>query len=93
MSMIVSRDIYDGMHIKKVSVIASYDTKGQISPLYIRIGEESFKVVTSAIKTHTKIVIVFKCQVARDNVAVPVDLTLHREDNIWTIPENIYDSE
>jgi len=40
----VSKGLHGCSRLIIVSVIASFDTKGTIAPLYIRIGEESYKV-------------------------------------------------
>ena len=89
--MIVSKDNYDGMGVKKISVIASFDNKGNVSPLYVRIGEDSWKVKSFSLKTENKNILIFGCNVFFDNEVRPVTLSFHRNDNVWTIPENIVD--
>ncbi len=89
--MIVTKDNYDGMGVKKISVIASFDKNGFVYPLYVRLGEDSCKVHSFKLKSETNSLKIFSCNVIFENEVKPLTLTFHRNDNIWTIPENIVD--
>ena len=83
----VSKGIHDCSHLKIVSVIASFDTSGTITPLYVRIGEEPLKIynsVPSGVSTYK--LYYFDCEVMDGDAVKPLRLTYHLEDNVWSIP-------
>lgn len=74
-------------HLKLVSVIASFDTSGVITPLFVRIGEESLKIynsVPSGVSTYK--LYYFDCEVMDGEVVKPLRLTYHLENNVWSTP-------
>lgn len=68
-----------------VSVIASFDTEGHIRPLYVRIGEESYKVHSSWLKPSFDLQSTFQCQVMDGQQLKPLVLTYHQRESVWTI--------
>lgn len=64
-------------------VIASFDTKGNVHPLYVRINGEAYKVCTSWEKPSFAFTSVFQCQIADHGVLKTLMLTYHHKDRIW----------
>lgn len=81
-----SKWLHDNKRIRLVPVIASFDTDGNIVPLYIRFGEESLKVYNSVMSdSSTYKLFVFHCQVMDGEIVKPVRLTYFLEDNVWAV--------
>lgn len=86
MAQYISRTSYDHIPAHIVSVIASFDSKGHIKPLYVRIGDEPLKVHSSWIRPTRPGMVVFHCNVEDGNQMKPLILTYHPKENVWTIP-------
>ena len=86
MERITSYNIKDCAHLRLVPVIISFDTSGQIKPLYIRINDESFKVYKSVVieKFHNQTT--FLCEVADGEYIKEVKLTYFANESLWAIP-------
>lgn len=82
----VSNTSYDYMPHTIVSVIASFDTKGHVRPLYVRIGEESYKVHSSWLKPSFRGILEFRCQIVDGDSLKPLILEYHQSENVWIIP-------
>lgn len=83
---IVSYNSYDFSDTILVPVIASFDSEGYISPLYVRINGISMKIHSFWLKP-TFSNPVFQCQVIDNDVLKPIILTYHPTENVWTIPK------
>ncbi len=68
-----------------VPVIASYSTAGEIRPLYVRIEDISYKIVSCKFISSVAL-LRFKCQIIDNNILRPLELTYHPKEFIWTIP-------
>jgi len=90
MSAHVSYTSYDHIECNIVSVIASFDTEGRIRPLYVRIGEESLKILSSWLKPSYPGFFEFRCQVIDNGVRKPLILEYHSRENVWIIPKDVY---
>lgn len=82
----VSQTSYDHSNVIIVPVIASFDTRGHMRPLYVRIHNNSFKIHSSWLKSSLSCS-VFQCQIIDDNAIRPLVLTYHPLENVWTMPE------
>lgn len=82
----VSYTNYDFISHNKVSVIASFDTKGHVHPLYIRIGEGSYKVHSFWLKPSFRGVLEFRCEIEDGRKLKSLILEYHQNENIWLIP-------
>ena len=71
--------------LKAVSVIASFDTSGQIKPLYIRIGKESLKVYRSFLMAHNIFGNIFRCEVMDGDQVKEVKLSYHADKFLWIL--------
>ncbi len=87
MHAIISNNTYDYEINSAVSVIVSFDTDGHISPLYVRIGENSCKINSFWISQKFKNVIEYHCNVIDDCLLKPLTLSYHRAEDVWTIPK------
>ena len=89
MSVYISHGLHDCCHLNIVSVIASFDTDGNMRPLYVRIGEESYKIVSSHLKsTQSRLgsfMDVYRCRIMDGEVSRHLELTYHSHEHIWTI--------
>ena len=83
--MIISRNSYDFLDADLIPVIASFDTEGHIKPLYVRIGEDSFKVHSSCFTPGPSPVISFDCQIIDNGILKPIKLRFHREERVWSV--------
>ena len=63
MAATVSKGLKDCTHLKVVPVIATYDGNGNILPLYVRIGEETFKIYNAYVSESTYRILTFKGEV------------------------------
>lgn len=86
MSVTISTELRDCGHLQLVSVIASFDTDGNIRPLYVRIGEESYKIPSCRLSPCDVFVKTFQCRIVDGNQTKFLQLTYHEHENIWTIP-------
>ena len=69
-----------------VPVIASFDTQGLVTPLYVRIGELSLKVKSSWLKPSFGDTMEFHCMVIDEDCLKPLILTYRQRESIWYIP-------
>ena len=82
-----SYNSHDYVPVDIVPVIASFDDKGHIAPLYVRIDGCSYKVSSYWVKTSFSNSIAFNCQLIDNDSLKPVMLTFFQDENIWTIPK------
>lgn len=88
MAATVSKGLNDCTHLKVVPVIATYDGNGNILPLYVRIGEESFKIYNAYVSESTYRILTFKGEVMVQDAVRPIKLSYFMNDLIWCIPKN-----
>lgn len=86
MTSIISHGLRDSKYLQIVSVIASFDTLGNMKPLYVRIREESFKIVSCRLKPTVISITTFQCQILDNDVLKPLELTYHYQERMWSIP-------
>ena len=88
MAATVSTGLKDCPHLKVVPVIATYDGNGNILPLYVRIGEETFKIYNAYVSESTYRILTFKGEVMVQDSVRPIKLSYFMNDLIWCIPKN-----
>lgn len=69
-------------------VICSFDSEGNIKPMYIRIGKDAFKVASSYVKESYAHAIVFQCEVFDNGKSKPLRLEYRNREHVWLIPKN-----
>ena len=76
-------------HLTLVSVIASFDTSGSLTPLYVRIGEESLKIYNATLTdVSTYKQYCFNCEVMDGDTVKPLKLIYHLGENVWSVPNH-----
>ena len=86
MPAIVSHGLKESPRLQVVPVIASFDSDGNVKPLYVRIGEESLKVFSAIVKSSTAEIMTFRCQVVDGDTLKPLELSYHSRESLWAIP-------
>ncbi len=82
----VSHTTYDTYHTKIVTVIASFNSKGHVLPLYVGIDGERYKVASAWMEPSYHGHLKFNCQIIDNNRLKPIVLSYHKTEDVWTIP-------
>jgi len=93
MSYIFPIESYGGDPIELVPVIASYDTEGRIKPLYVRIKDERYKVISYWVKSSFSNNIDFNVTLSKDDRIYKLILTYHIRETTWSIPKYLVKSD
>ena len=84
MAGIPTYNSYDTSNSKLVPVIASYDSLGNIAPLYVRVNGNAYKILayyqTPALKLPT-----FNCKIEYYGYCKDIVLTYHPVEFVWTL--------
>lgn len=83
----VSYNSYDFRNVEVVPVIASFDSLGHIKPLYVRIGENAWRVDSYWEKYSTFDIVSFNCRVSYEEYVQNLLLTYYAREAVWTIPK------
>lgn len=86
MSKIITYHAFDYKKVTMVPVIASFDTDGNILPLYVRIHGNSLKIQSSRVHRVLSNIIEFHCKVIDYNCLKPLVLSYYQAENVWVIP-------
>ena len=79
---------FDYQPVDCIPVIASFDSDGHIAPLYVRINGLSLKVDSFWVKGSSfSNLITFNCKLINNNALIPLSLTYHQKECIWTMPK------
>ncbi len=69
-----------------VSVIVSFDTEGKVRPLYVRIGEDACKVISSRLKTDKfAMILEYDCMIQDGENARHMNLYYYNHQKVWSI--------
>lgn len=71
---------------KCIPVIASFDTKGHICPLYVRLNGQKCKVESYWLKPSYYQSTIFCCKVIDGSYEKIIDITYHHGSQTWSIP-------
>ena len=88
MSAFVSYTSFDHKVTAIIPVIASFDSKGHICPLYVRLGRSSYKVGEFFVNSRYSGITEFRCRIADGNLEKPLQLTYYSNENMWTVPRS-----
>lgn len=86
MAATVSYTSFDYKHVQMVPVIASFDTKGRIVPLYVRIEENVYRIESFYPKCKFSGIEEFHCELIDGNYRKPLLLTYYKNEDVWAIP-------
>lgn len=70
-----------------VPVICSFDCKGNIQPLYIRIDDKAFKIQSSYKKHSVFHTTIFQCEIVDCDQLKPLILEYRHREHLWLIPK------
>ena len=85
---IISHNSYDYLPNQVLPVIASFDTDGNMKPLYFRLYGQSHHVISYMVRARYANTIDFNCKFCLDDKEHFILLTYHRLENVWTIPSD-----
>ena len=86
MSAFISYTSFDGTVTAVIPVIASFDSKGHISPLYVRLGRSSYRISDYFVNSRYSGITEFRCKVRDGDTEKPLQLTYYSAENMWTVP-------
>lgn len=86
MSTRISYTSFDYEDVTIVPVIASFDTRGRICPLYVRIDGTSYKIDSYTFTSRYAHITEFTCRIIDGNSLKPLSLTYYTAEGMWTIP-------
>ena len=86
MGAITSYTSFDYEPVNMVPVIASFDTEGHMTPLWVRINGNAYKIESFWVSTHFIDIIEYKCKVIDGNCLKPLNLTYYGREKVWLIP-------
>lgn len=84
MGNLVSRNSYDFSNLTLVPVISSFNSTGEIAPLYVRINGTSYKIL-SYYRIDNFGFPVFKCKINNFGTTRDITLTYHPSDFVWSL--------
>lgn len=85
MTVIFSKVPSDCSHIKAVPAIATYDSNGNILPIYVRIDGERLKVYNAYVSESTRKILTFKGEVMVQDIVKPIKLNYYVDDLVWCL--------
>ena len=85
MAGVVLRTIQECNHLKIVPVISSFDSKGNIIPLYIRVDGEELKIYNPFLYESTYELMTFQCEVLDYNRVKQIRLSYHIGKHLWSV--------
>lgn len=90
MACTVSYNIFDSKHLVPVSVVVTYNEKGQIRLDYVRIiqkdeSRETFKIYDAKIIKEVTAYIEYSCNIISDNRLKEIRLTYFLSEHVWCI--------
>lgn len=87
MSATTSHTSFDfDSNLEIVPVIASFDTNGTIRPLYVRINNESYRIL-SCRESESYGLRSFRCKIEDHGYVKELKLTYHYKEYVWTMPK------
>ena len=89
MSCTLLKENYNYNPIEIVPVIATYDTEGNLKPIYVRLNGDSLKVDTYLVKASEESDMDFYCTLSRNDCRMRLILTYHAKETVWTITNRL----
>ena len=81
--MIVSHSIFDIKEYKALQVIASFTTKGIMKPIYVRIIDISFQVISFSILHENLSTLDYKCTINDNGISKIIYLIYAKTEHAW----------
>ena len=89
MSCVIPIESYNSDPIEIVPVIATYDTEGNLKPIYVRLNGDSLKVDTYLAKASEESDIDFYCTLSHNDCRMRLILTYHVKETVWSITNRL----
>lgn len=84
-TMDTNQIIYEFYGAKAVPVVASFSKEGQVKPLYVRIENESVKILSTKVIATSMHAIAFTAIVVSNNIQRTIKLLYKTNENIWRV--------
>lgn len=86
---IVSRCAFDYKPYTAVPVIASFDVKGHVAPLYVRLNGDSHRILSYWIRNSAFVnTIEFSCKIEDNGIEKPLLLMYYCSEATWVIAKD-----
>jgi len=86
MTAITTYRSYDANNVHPVPVISSFDTSGNIKPLYVRINGISYHVTSAYVKPGGfNIITTYNCVITDGQTRQSVRLIHYKRENVWAL--------
>lgn len=83
MASVISTRLNDCSHLRVVPVISSFDREGHITPLYVRLDGEPFKIYNAYISDNNTKILTFKCEIMVGESVRTIKLSYFVHDLVW----------
>lgn len=70
-------------YIQKIQVIASFNTKGQVLPLWVKIGSMTFKIESCVLKSTQVHIYNFSCEIIDESIKKTIRIAFNARDCLW----------
>ncbi len=89
MSAIISYGSFNPTSMTIVPVIASFSDEGKIRPLYLGVGRESYKILSSYELDNDPFcpVRIYRCEFDDHGRRRQIEITYHSRESFWSIPK------
>jgi|P827metagenome_2_1110787.scaffolds.fasta_scaffold06679_5 hypothetical protein len=88
MGAFISYTSFDHTTTCIIPVIASFDSSGHVSPLYVRIKRVSYRIIEYFVSSKYSGVTEFRCKIADGAFERPLQLTYYSTEGMWTVPRS-----
>jgi len=75
--------------IEIVPVIATYDTEGNLKPIYVRLNGTEYKVDTYLVKSSIENDMDFHCTLKKNDDNFRIILTYHLKETVWSVKNRL----
>ena len=89
MSCVIPIESYNSDPIEIVPVIATYDTEGNLKPIYVRLNGTGYKVDTYLVKASMENDKDFYCTLSHNDISLRIILTYHVKETAWSITNRL----
>ena len=89
--MTVSHSLSDTPGREVIPTIASFDTKGNMQPLYIRINDLEYKILSCFTKNKNNSYIEFECQIQDYDRLKRICLCYSFFEHVWFLDKRAYE--
>lgn len=81
--MIILHSIFDIKEYEAIQVIASFTTKGLMKPIYVRINDITFQVISCSILHENLSTLDYKCTINDNGISKIIYLIYAKTEHAW----------